>query len=242
MTRNPDSPTPRQPGTAPDAPTEDQVAAYLTAHPDFLSRRPEVLDFLTLPVRVAGDNVVDLQRAMVDRLKGKMALLRENAQGMIETSRSNQSVQARAHAAALAMVEPPTLPGLIRAITDDLPILLDVDVATIGFEIDNAGAARLFGAGAHRLAPGAVERVLRGEPAVLFDQATDDGSYFGAGAGLVRSAAFARVLLRDSAHPGLLALAARTPNTFKPGQGTEVLRFLADIAAALLSKWLPDPA
>ena len=57
---------------------------------------------------------------------------------------------------------------------------------------------------------------------------TDDGKIFGEGAGLVHSAALAR--LRPGRHmsTGMLALGARN-SAFQPSQGTELISFLARV-------------
>ena len=66
--------------------------------------------------------------------------------------------------------------------------------------------------------------------------------FFGAGAGLVRSAALARVHPGATTPPGLLALGARQATAFHPGLGSDLVAFLAGVIEPCLHKWLEEPA
>jgi uncharacterized protein len=208
--------------------TSQSVAAYLTRHPDFLTDHPELMKVLTPPSRWNGDAVVDLQSFMVDMLKNELEGLRNCAQEVIETSRSNMANQTRTHAAVLALIAAGDLERLMRIITDDLPVLLDVDVAVIGLEgvvMTKGGDAEI-----RKLATGDVDRLMNSnQEAVLFSSITDDGSIFAHAGGLVRSAALARLHLEPLQADGFLALGSRHEAAFRGGQGTELLRFLARV-------------
>src|SRR3546814_18541700 len=52
---------------------EAEVVAWLKQHPDLLLRHPDLCDILQPPERRSDDNVVDLQRFMVQRLQGALA-------------------------------------------------------------------------------------------------------------------------------------------------------------------------
>ena len=199
---------------------DEQVVEYLRQHPDFFADRAELLQIMTPPVRWSGDTVVDMQRYMVESLRGEIAGLRDCANEVIETSRANLAIQSRTHAAVLALVAVPDLDHLIRAVCDDLPILLDVDVAMLSLE--PAPALELMIGGIGRLQSGDVERFV--------------------GAGLVRSAALARIRCGEEAPVGLLAFGSRRDAAFHPGQGTELLRFLAKVVEVCLVRMLPTPA
>ena len=80
-----------------------------------------------------------------------------------------------------------------------------------------------------QLAAGAINRFLGDEQDVrLFREMNDDGTVFGSGAGLVRSAALVRMRPSKNLPAGLLALGAREA-TFHPGQGAELLTFLCRV-------------
>ena len=110
----------------------DAVADYLRRHPDFFTGRLDLLSDMAAPDRWSDDSVVDMQRFLAERRLGEIDDLRNCAQEVIETSRTNMSVQTRTHAAVLAMLSAADLEHLLRVINDDLPLLLDVDVVTLG--------------------------------------------------------------------------------------------------------------
>ena len=220
---------------------DEQVVEYLRQHPDFFAERAALLQTMTPPGRWSGDTVVDMQRYMVESLRGEIAGLRDCANEVIETSRANLAIQSRTHAAVLALVAVPDLDHLIRAVCDDLPILLDVDVALLSLE--PAPALELMIGGIGRLQSGDVERVVgAGRDVALYREMADDGTLFGPGAGLVRSAALARIRCGECAPAGLLAFGSRRDAAFHPGQGTELLRFLAKVVEVCLVRVLPVPA
>jgi uncharacterized protein YigA (DUF484 family) len=215
--------------------SERQVADYLLRHPDFFLAHADVLAGMRPPERRLGERVIDMQRFMLDRRDREIAELRECALEVIETSRSNMSVQTRTHASVLALLSAGDFAHLVRVIVDDLPILLDVDVVAIGFEPAD-GAESLLPAELKRLPRGEVDRLLGADRNVALRNGAGDGApVFGPGAGLVRSSAFARLRPGPKAPPGLLALGSRGA-AFHPGQGTELVSFLARVVESCVER------
>ena len=64
----------------------------------------------------------------------------------------------------------------------------------------------------------------------------------GAAAGLVRSDALIRLDIAEAAPPTLIAFGSRQPDHFHPGQGTELLNFLARVLEITIRAWLDLPA
>ena len=122
----------------------ERIARWLGRHPDFFAGRADLLSEMTFPSRWSGEGVVDFQRYMLDRRQDEIDNLRDCAIEVIETSRSNLSSQTRTHAAALALVAAEDFDDLLGIVTDDLPLLLDVDVVTIGFEAGAQAAPALL--------------------------------------------------------------------------------------------------
>jgi uncharacterized protein len=88
---------------------------------------------------------------------------------------------------------------------------------------------------------GSVSQALGGpEPACrMLEDVDDDGQVFGEAAGLVRSAAIARVMPGSGITAGLIALGARERGAFHSGQASDLLTFLAKVAEMCLHRWLP---
>lgn len=225
-------------GAAASPDDEARVAEYLRAEPDFLIRHPEVLAAMNLPARWKDGDVVDIQQYILDHLRGELKSLRSSAREVIETTRENMSSQARVHAAVLAVLRAEDFEHLLRILSEDLPLLLDVDVVTVGFEPAATPSPALVSAHIRPLPEGVVEAVFGAEKrVVLTGEADDDGTVFSSAAGLVKSAALARLDCGPELPPGLLALGARGA-MFHPGQGTELVAFLTQVIERCMLQWL----
>ncbi|TCS63594.1 DUF484 family protein [Varunaivibrio sulfuroxidans] len=217
--------------------TEDDVLAYLRKHPHFLSAYPELLVSADIKARWGdgGGGVVDMQQVLLSRLREEIENLSSCAQDVIETSRTNMSHQARTHTAALSLLGADDLEQLARTIAEDLPLILNVDAATIGFELHPNDAERplsplFLTSGIGRFGAGYGDETLGGgTSARLISDISDNGALFGPASTLVRSAGVARLNAGAHTPPGILALGSRSVGAFYPGQGTELLGFLARI-------------
>ena len=224
------------------------VAAYLRDHRDFLVRHPELLAALAPPGRWNAENdagdeggrVVDMQQFMLERLRGEIDNLRASAMDLIDTSRRNLSIQNRTHAAALALLGAQDFAHMLRIIGDDLPLLLDVDAVIIGFEPPPAPLSGLVLPEIRPLATGTVDQILGNVDVKLLRETSDDGTIFGAAAGLVRSAALARLMPSETVPVGLLAFGSRGRGVFHAGQGTDLIGFIARVAERCARRWLED--
>ena len=230
--------------TAPGA-SADQVAAYLKRHPDFLIDHPELLDALAPPSRIAvdGDGVVDMQTFMIDRLRREIGALRDEQSALVSTSRRILSKQRQVHAAAIAMLGATTFEHLIEVVTVDFLSLLDLDVSTLC--VENCADSVPSNARARVLCvePGIIDVVLGTErDMVCAPENAGDARVFGAGAGLVRSAALARIALGASAPACLLALGSRRAGRFGTGRSAELISFLARALELCMRSWLDLPA
>ncbi|MBF0249726.1 MAG: DUF484 family protein [Alphaproteobacteria bacterium] len=223
---------------------DDDVTAYLRAHPDYFSRNPDVLVSIPAPeAPQRPDGVIDFQSAMMDRLRDEVTNLSACAQDVIATSRENMTYLTRTHAAVLALLSANDGDQMARIITQDLALLLDVDVVAFAFEQDFKAQAALRLPGARMLPMGYLEEHFGdGEDIALVRDMLDDGTVFGDDAGLVRSAGLARFRANSILPAGMLALGSSTPGLFHPGQATDLLNFLTRVAEKMLTKWLTPHA
>jgi len=224
---------------------EDDVGQFLRDNPDYFSRNPDVLVLMESPGKYtdAPPGVVDFQSVMVDRLRDEVQNLAACTQDVIETSRNNMTYLTRTHAAVLAVLSAQDAAHMARIITDDLPLLLDVDYVAFGFEQDIKAQSALRLPGARMFPFGFIDsQVGEGGDVGLVRDLMDDGTIFADQSTEVRSAGIAR--LRASTHtaPGLLILGSATPGAFHPGQGTDLLNFLARVTEKLFHKWLTPTA
>jgi len=235
----------------PDAPAsaeigEAQVAEFLEAHPDFLKRHPELLSVLEAPDRAfedadpAGGEVVDLQDAMLARMRDELAKQHAQSSDLIDASRANLQSQNRIHAAVVALLKARSLDHLIEILTIDLVGLLHVDAAALCLE--GGTVAPTSNQGVRVVPIGTIDRIVDTSRAVtLRDTIEGDRRIYGEAAGLVRSEALLRLTVREDAPVALLALGSREPARFHPGQGSELLVFLAAIMEHCIRTWLDLP-
>ena len=221
-------------------PSEDQVIAYLRRNTDFLFRHPELLLVLSPPSRwTSADGIVDMQVFIIDRLRDELEQVKGAAEHIIHTSRSNLSTQSRTHQAVVALLEATDVASLARAVAEDLPQFLDVDIANLCFEPPQFIQGELP-LGIRWLAANDVNRLLGGEDrdCALNDEMPGDPLLFGDGSSLIQSSAIVRLMTDDVCPMGVIALGSRHGRTFHTGQGTELLSFLAHVIGACLSRFL----
>ncbi len=229
------------PNTAAGRLTAAQVVDYLQRHPDFLVRHAELLDAQQAPSRRQGPGVLDLQQVMVERLRRDVARLRTEQDDLLANSRDNLSTQERVHRAALALLAARSFEHLIETVMTDLAVVLDVDVVSLCVEASE-GRKRRSVEGVQLLPAGMVGELLgNGRDTLLRDDVEGDPRIFGAAAGLVRSDALLRITASQVAPVGLLAFGTRHPGYFNPGQGTELLAFLARVLEHAIRTWLDLP-
>ncbi|MGE5504011.1 MAG: DUF484 family protein [Actinomycetota bacterium] len=220
---------------------EAQVAAYLRAHPDFLVRHPELLLALSPPSRwTEEDGVVDMQVFMIDRLRDEVDRVRGAAEHLVHTSRSNMSTQTRTHKAVLAILSAEGMGQLAQAVADDLPALLDVDVATLCFELPGQPIPEMVVPGVLGLPKGSVEKFMGGldRDCALNEEMPGDPLLFGDGSGLVLSSAIVRLSPGGRSPDGVMALGSRHGRTFHAGQATELVTFLARVVETCVRRWV----
>jgi hypothetical protein len=248
--RDPRATASARPAAAPCSPAEPpdlaeaDIAAWLARHPDFLARHPELLRALAEREGGGGAGpVVDLRQVMVERLRTELAALRRDRDALLATSRTNLAAQTRIHAAVLDLMNAASFEQFVATITADLAPTLALDAVALCVESERPNRAMPL-AGLRLLPVGAVDRFLGPGRAVLLRPAVaaEAAIYGRAASYLVKSDALLRLGASPAAPVGLLALGAREPGHFRPGQGTELLRFLAGAIESTMRAWLDLPA
>ena len=231
----------RTPGERTDV-NEEEVARFLGTHPDFLNRHPEILAALSPPKRKHGDGVIDLQHAMLERLRGEVTLLKDTQHELITATRGNMTSTARVHACVLALLDSSSFEHMIHIVTHDMAQMLDVDVTSLCVERVVGDQPPAPPRGVRILDPGDVDTVIgRGKASALVEVENGHPVVFGAAAALVRSAAYVRLDISPRTPPGMLALGSRSHGHFHPGQATELLVFLAGVLSLSIRSWLDLP-
>lgn len=226
--------------------SDAQVIAFLRENPDFLERYPQLLSVIVPPEREfeatdeSGGEVIDLQSAMLNRLRVELAERNDQSSDLIDASRANLQSQSRIHAAVIAVLSARSLDHMLEILTIDLAGLLHVDAVALCLE---GGAVTPTANQGVRVVPvGTIDRLVDVTRTVtLRDHVEGDRRIYGEAAGLVRSEAMLRLAIRDDAPCALLALGSRDPDRFHAGQGSELLGFLAQIMEHSIRTWLDLP-
>ncbi len=220
----------RRAGTVePDADEAAFVEAFLRAHPGFLADRPALYRALTPPRRVHGERLTDHMAAMLAVERERGVELRDRTEALLAAGRANAAIQSRAQRAVLAVMAARGAAEALDIIVQDWPALLGVDVVAVCAEARALPLAR-------PLPRGFVARMVpSGTPVALRAQAFETETLYGEAAPLVASDALARLPLPKGGD-ALLACGVRDAGTYEPGQGTDVLAFLAAVVAVALTR------
>ncbi len=219
------------------------VATYLAAHPDFLVDHADLVAQLRLPLASRGEGVIDLQGFVVERLRAEVRRLKDLQRDLIATTRQNAAIQARVHKAVLALLAADSFETLIQAVSTDLAVILDVDICALCVEATGGISPGGRLAGVQILEAGLVDAFLGTERRTrLRANILGDPELFGAGVGLVRADALVRLDFGRQGPKALVAFGSRRPDGFHPGQGTELLCFLANVLELTVRQWLDLPA
>ena len=202
---------------------DEEVAAFLRAHPGFLAQRPELYRVLDPPERVHGERMADHMAAMLMAERAYAGAMAERADGVLAAGRAAVGMALRVQEAVLTLIRSDNVADCVASA---FPALLAIDAASLCTEGELAGA--------RPLAPGHVARLV-GHRAVVFRSGGEDAlALHGEAARLARH----EVLLRlpGEGPPALVALAARDAAPLDPAQGPGPLAFLARAVAAALGR------
>ncbi|RMF09039.1 MAG: DUF484 family protein [Alphaproteobacteria bacterium] len=216
----------------------NDVRAYLAANPGFLVENPDLLRTLTPPRYQTGSNVVDFQSFVVSNLQTALARADSLRDDLIAASRSNLASQQQVHMAVLAALDALDFDHFVHTVTGDWVDMLGLDAVALAVEAPVSDQYR----NSHNLrllASGYIDALMgRDQAVVLRGGVLEASDVFGPAASLVRAEALVRVPPGRISPPALLAMGSRDPAAFAPGQGTELVRFLAAVVQRGLDRWL----
>jgi len=229
--------------------TADQVREFLKRHPDFIGDNPDVVADLAAPERDLGNGIVDFQHYMLKNLQKDSKALKSRYDVLVDFCRDNMSVQAQVHQAALRLIRTRSLEQLLEALTQDLVGLFDVDVVRMAMEsevrFDTSFGEQNY-SGIVFVGPGMIDAALGNRKNVLLVEdcmKTPPPGFeeiFADCEAMIASCAILRLDLEMVDRNVILAFGVRHANRFHPGQGIELLHFLAQIVAHQLDRYLSD--
>ncbi len=218
--------------------TDEDVIAFLKSNKGFFKANPQVLEHMDLPGDTHGKGVVNFQQALLEKLKADKSTAQKVQRDLIETVRANMSNQSRIHMAILALLEADTFEEFIATITQDFPVLLDVDTVNLVIESTSREIPFVNQAGIRFAHPGTVQKWLGTGDALLQPNINGNEEMFGPGAGLVKSHALLRLEISQNTPAGIMAFGSRDPEAFHPEQSIDQIGFLAQVVERCFRLWL----
>lgn len=211
---------------------ERELVAYLKAHPDFLSRHPDLLESIELKHR--SGSAVSLIEKQVEMLRARNQRLEDRLERLLEAARDNERRQDSVHRLARTLIRAPSLASVAKGLASCMREDFGIEETLIGISAahykrhDIEGVVPVAPEG--RLAQ-ALENFFRTrliecgpiEPArakLLFPKAGQP----------VKSAAI--VPLEKESSLGFVALGAYDAERFAPRQGKMFLELTAELISA----------
>ena len=230
------------PGEEVDAPSldEERVAAFLRDHPDFLSRRPELLAALEVPHRTGAVSLIERQ---VSILRQRNERLEERLTALMRTARDNERVGARLLALGRGLLDADSLDAVLALVRDMLLNEFAADEVTVRLidTEDGTRAARHPARFAHPHDPEleVFSDLLRQAQPICGDvTAQQQSALFGNRAERIGSCAL--VPLRAGRALGVVGLASTDPGQFRADMGTLFLGQLGELVSAGVACHLDD--
>ncbi|MEE2971120.1 MAG: DUF484 family protein [Pseudomonadota bacterium] len=223
---------------ADDNSENDAVAEYLRRNPSFLVDNPDLVVTLTPPDFRHGEDVIDMQRFMLDSLQKHIQSLSSREKKVLAIAEDRIAEFGRVQDGAELLLGANSFRELVRAVNFELPDLLDIDSARLCLERGETGIAS---SGAHVLASGVADNLIgRKNDVALLEESADRRALVGMENADVKSLALIRLSTGNKTARGVLALGSTETDGFNPRQGTDLLSFLARVIESCMRRWQND--
>ncbi len=205
---------------------EEQIADYLTIHPDFFERHPDALAAIDIPHPTG--NAVSLIERQVRTLREQSANYRGQLEELIAVARENDALAKRLHRLTLALIETETFDEVLNTLQDELREQFKADAVEM-----KLFASEQLDAHAHEAGPALFRDFLkRARPNCGQLEKAQLEYLFGPQAGETGSAAL--IPLTAPPMAGVLAIGSRDPERFHQGKSVDFLQRLAEVVSAKL--------
>jgi hypothetical protein len=224
--------------------TEDAIAEYLKANPEFFERHSGLLNSLRLP-HDAGGAAVSLIERQVLVLRQKNLKLERKLKDLLDVARSNDALATRIHALAMLMLAAPDQAGVVQVLEEQLRVTFNADQSVLVVFEDPAGGA---GAGRFLRVVGRDDSAIASFGTFLQANAPRCGQVRDAqrdylfGVGNIEIGSVALVPLGIKSELGFLAIGSRDSDHFHPGMSIDFLARLGElVSCALRTRTSPHP-
>lgn len=205
---------------------EEEIAAYLTTHPDFFERHPDALAAIDIP-HPTGDAVSLIER-QVRTLREQSGNYRRQLEELVTVARENDALAKRLHRLTLSLIETQSFDEVLNTLQDELREQFKADAVEM-----KLFATEQLDAHAHEAGPALFKDFLdRARPNCGKLDKEKLEYLFGPQAGETGSAAL--IPLAAPPMAGVLAIGSRDPERFHEGKSVDFLQRLAEVVSATL--------
>lgn len=216
--------------------TEEAIADYLQANPEFFERHSILLNSLRLPHSTGGAAVSLVERQILV-LRQKNLKLERKLKDLVDIARGNDTLAARIHSLAMLMLAAPDQSGVIRVLEEQLRVSFNADRAIlVVFDAPADAAAagrflRVVGRDDPQVAP---FRTFLQSNAPRCGQIRDAQRDFLFGPDNIEIGSAALVPLGVNSEMGFLAIGSRDAGHFHPGMSIDFLTRLGELVSCAL--------
>ena len=217
------------------------VRRYLLEHPELVLEDSELNTALVEKANASlGDNVIDMQSAVMHRMRRRLRRIEVEREEMIDAAGENMESMNAIHDAVLTMLEAPTFSEFVETVGDRFGDLLAVDSIRLCLESEVAedGAPRPTGSTLMAIAPGDVDRFFHGMGWGVTLRPVEQETRLLHTDQCVTSEALVRLDFGPGTRPGLLIFGARDCDRFHDEQGGDLLVFLGGAIGRVMRRWL----
>ena len=216
--------------------TEESIAGYLQANPEFFERHSTLLNSLRLPHN-AGGPAVSLVERQILVLRQKNLKLENKLKELVDIARSNDTLAARIHSLAMLMLAAPDQAGVIQVLEEQLRVSFNADRSilvvfdTLAANVAASRFLRVVSRDDPQVAP---FRTFLQSNAPRCGQIRDTQRDFLFGPDNIEIGSAALLPLGAQSELGFLAIGSRDSGHFHPGMSIDFLSRLGELVSCAL--------
>ena len=238
------APTTAQQGGHSTVLTQEAVAEYLRAFPDFLTLYPELLATLQVPQTASGEteNVTNFYAFQTQKLKKELARTQEKNKLLLQTSVQNMTSQQHIHELVLDALNTESAGDLLALLRQRLGEELDIDQVHL-FLLPTTGLPAGVMRHSQQVEAETFEAIFsaaKGHVVLRTLYEAGDKELYAELAPAAASDALLELTAADGSRLGALALVSHQRDRFHAGQAGDLLEFLGQVLSTILRAWVVD--
>jgi len=186
--------------------------------------------------------VISFETQGLATLRARVAEVEEANQDLIAFARGHSGAVAAIHEAVLAAIEAQGFDHLIHIVTQEWPLMLNVDAVAMALFVGDTGlradAGGLQFVDARMVRKSIGDALDCGVGGVLLRGVERGHPLFGPASELIRAEALVRLDGEAPLPSGMLALGQRSEQSFETRHGSELLMFLGGVLTRSMARWL----